>query len=93
MPAPFVDHFVTHVIFLREEVIEKRSQAVRAFLQGWFNTIAFMKANKAKTACLAPCFDSACPGHAVLVLCSRWAWPALCSRWLCLLCSRCPCGA
>jgi NitT/TauT family transport system substrate-binding protein len=47
--TPFVDHFITHVIFVREEVIEKRSQAVRAFLQGWFNTIAFMKANKAKT--------------------------------------------
>jgi len=47
--TPFVNHFITHVIFVREEVIEKRSQAVRAFLQGWFNTIAFMKANKAKT--------------------------------------------
>jgi len=47
--TPFVDHFITHVFFAREEVIEKRPQAVRAFLQAWFNTIAFMKANKAKT--------------------------------------------
>jgi len=47
--TPFVDHFITHVIFVREEVIEKRPQAVRGFLQGWFNTIAFIKANKAKT--------------------------------------------
>jgi ABC-type nitrate/sulfonate/bicarbonate transport system substrate-binding protein len=47
--TPFVDHFITHVIFAREELIEKRPQAVRAFLQAWFNTIAFMKANKAKT--------------------------------------------
>lgn len=47
--TPFVDHFITHVFFAREELIEKRPQAVRAFLQGWFNTIAFMKANKAKT--------------------------------------------
>ena len=47
--TPFVDHFITHVIFVREEVIEKRPQAVRGFLQGWFNTIAFMKADKAKT--------------------------------------------
>jgi len=46
--TPFVDHFITHVIFVREEVIEKRPQAVRGFLQGWFNTIAFMKADKAK---------------------------------------------
>jgi NitT/TauT family transport system substrate-binding protein len=47
--TPFVDHFITHVFFVRDEVIEKRPQAVRAFLQGWFDTIAFMKANKAKT--------------------------------------------
>jgi NitT/TauT family transport system substrate-binding protein len=47
--TPFVDHFLTHVFFVRDEVIEKRPQAVRAFLQGWFDTIAFMKANKAKT--------------------------------------------
>ncbi len=47
--TPFVEHFITHVFFVRDEVIEKRPQAVRAFLQGWFDTIAFMKANKAKT--------------------------------------------
>src|SRR5262249_52264458 len=47
--TPFVDPFITHVFFAPEELIEKRPQAIRAFLQGWFNTIAFMKANKAKT--------------------------------------------
>ena len=47
--TPFVDRFITHVIFAREEVIEKRPQTIRAFLQAWFNTIAFVKANKAKT--------------------------------------------
>src|SRR6202521_49102 len=47
--TPFVDHFITHVFFVRDEVIEKRPQAVRAFLKGWFNTIAFMKANRDKT--------------------------------------------
>jgi ABC-type nitrate/sulfonate/bicarbonate transport system substrate-binding protein len=46
--APFVDHFITHVFFVREDVIAKRPQAVRAFLQGWQDTIAFMKANKAQ---------------------------------------------
>jgi ABC-type nitrate/sulfonate/bicarbonate transport system substrate-binding protein len=44
--TPFVEHFITHVIFVREDVIQKRPQAVKAFLQGWFETIAFMKANK-----------------------------------------------
>jgi ABC-type nitrate/sulfonate/bicarbonate transport system substrate-binding protein len=47
--TPFVDHFITHVILARDELIEKHPDTVRAFLQGWFETIAFMKANKAKT--------------------------------------------
>jgi len=47
--APFVDHFITHVIFARNELIEKHPDQVRAFLDGWFETIAFMKANKEKS--------------------------------------------
>jgi len=47
--TPFVDHFITHVFFVREDVIAKRPEAVRAFLKGWFETITFMKANKDKT--------------------------------------------
>jgi NitT/TauT family transport system substrate-binding protein len=45
--TPFVDHFITHVLFARDEMIEQHPDLVRAFLQGWFETIAFMKANKA----------------------------------------------
>jgi ABC-type nitrate/sulfonate/bicarbonate transport system substrate-binding protein len=33
---------------VRENAIKERPQAVRAFLQGWANTIAFMRANKDK---------------------------------------------
>jgi NitT/TauT family transport system substrate-binding protein len=47
--TPFVDHFITHVFFVREDVIAKRPEAVRTFLKGWFETIAFMKANKDRT--------------------------------------------
>ena len=47
--TPFVDDFITHVFFVREDVIAKRPEAVRAFLKGWFETIAFMKANKDKS--------------------------------------------
>jgi ABC-type nitrate/sulfonate/bicarbonate transport system substrate-binding protein len=47
--TPFVDDFITHVIFVREDVIAKRPETVRSFLKGWFETIAFMKANKDKT--------------------------------------------
>jgi ABC-type nitrate/sulfonate/bicarbonate transport system substrate-binding protein len=46
---PFVDHFITHVFFVREEVIQKRPEVVRAFLRGWMDTIAYMKANKERT--------------------------------------------
>jgi len=47
--TPFVDHFITHVIFARDDLIEKHPDTVRAFLKGWFETIAFMKANKQKS--------------------------------------------
>jgi NitT/TauT family transport system substrate-binding protein len=47
--TPFVDHFITHVIFARDELVQKQPDMVRAFLQGWFETIAFMKAHKDKS--------------------------------------------
>jgi ABC-type nitrate/sulfonate/bicarbonate transport system substrate-binding protein len=47
--TPFVENFITHVFFAREELISKRPEVVRAFLRGWMDTIAFMKANKDKT--------------------------------------------
>jgi NitT/TauT family transport system substrate-binding protein len=50
--TPFVDHFITHVIFARDELIASRPHAVRAFLRGWFDTIAFMKANKPQTVAI-----------------------------------------
>ena len=47
--TPFVEDFITHVFFARDELIQKRPEVVRAFLKGWMETIAFMKANKDKT--------------------------------------------
>ncbi len=44
--TPFVDHFITHVLFARDELIEKHPELVRGFLQGWFGTIAYMKTHK-----------------------------------------------
>jgi NitT/TauT family transport system substrate-binding protein len=43
---PFVEHFITHVIFARDELIQQHPDTVRAFLQGWFATIAYMKTHK-----------------------------------------------
>jgi len=45
---PFVDHFITHVLFARDELIAKQPDLVRSFLQGWFETIVYMRANKDK---------------------------------------------
>ena len=47
--TPFVEQFITHVFFARDELIQKRPEVVRAFLRGWMDTIAYMKANKDKT--------------------------------------------
>ena len=46
--TPFVEDFITHVFFVRENVIKERPEAVRAFLKGWVNTIALMRKDKAK---------------------------------------------
>ena len=48
-----VKDFHIHVIFATNKVIAARPQALRAFLKGWFATIAFMRANKAQTVAIA----------------------------------------
>src|SRR5229473_798368 len=47
--APFAPDFHTHVIFARDEFIAKKPQLVEQFLRGWFETIAFMRANRDRT--------------------------------------------
>jgi NitT/TauT family transport system substrate-binding protein len=44
-----VKDFHIHVIFATNKLIAARPGAIRAFLAGWFDTIAFMRANKGKT--------------------------------------------
>jgi NitT/TauT family transport system substrate-binding protein len=44
-----VKDFHIHVIFATDKLIATRPGAIRGFLAGWFDTIAFMRANKAKT--------------------------------------------
>jgi NitT/TauT family transport system substrate-binding protein len=41
-----VTEFHLYAIFATEKIIASRPETVRAFLKGWFETIAFMKANK-----------------------------------------------
>jgi NitT/TauT family transport system substrate-binding protein len=48
----FGDHvkdFHTHVIFATKEIVTKRPDAVRRFLAGWIEVIAFMAANREET--------------------------------------------
>jgi len=45
----FVTDFHTHIIYARHEVIDTKADVVQRFVNGWFATIKFMKANKAKT--------------------------------------------
>jgi NitT/TauT family transport system substrate-binding protein len=41
--------FHVHVIFATDKAIATRPEALRKFLAGWFETIAFMRKEKAKT--------------------------------------------
>jgi ABC-type nitrate/sulfonate/bicarbonate transport system substrate-binding protein len=51
--TPFVDHFITHVIYATNDRIETHPDQVRAFLQGWFETIAYMKTHKAESVAIS----------------------------------------
>jgi NitT/TauT family transport system substrate-binding protein len=48
-----VKDFHIHVIFAIEKAIASRSASLRAFLKGWFATIAFMRKNKPETVAIA----------------------------------------
>jgi len=44
-----VPHFHTHVIFVRNELIEKNPDLIRRFLRGWFKTVAYAKSHRDET--------------------------------------------
>lgn len=48
-----VKDFHIHVIFATNKLIAGRPDALRAFMKGWFETIAFMRKNKANTVQIA----------------------------------------
>jgi len=54
-----VHDFHIHVVFATNKLIAERPQAIRAFLAAWFETIAFMRKNKAATVAIAmPVMDA-----------------------------------
>jgi NitT/TauT family transport system substrate-binding protein len=48
-----VKDFILHVIFATDKAIAEKPAALSAFLQGWFETIAFMRQNEAKSVAIA----------------------------------------
>ena len=46
-------HFIMHVVFATDTAIAQKPAALTSFVQGWFDTIAFMRANKAKSVAIA----------------------------------------
>jgi len=56
-----VKDFHMHVIYARRALIAADPEAVRAFLAGWFETIAFMRKNKAETVRIAAPVINASP--------------------------------
>jgi NitT/TauT family transport system substrate-binding protein len=48
-----VKDFHIHVIFATNKIIAEKPDALRGFLKGWFETIAFMRASKAETVAIA----------------------------------------
>jgi NitT/TauT family transport system substrate-binding protein len=45
--------FIVHVIYATDTLMASRPDAIRGFLRGWFETIAFMRKNKAETVAIA----------------------------------------
>jgi NitT/TauT family transport system substrate-binding protein len=48
-----VKDFHIHVIFATDKLIAQRPDAIRSFLEAWFETIAFMRQDKARTIAIA----------------------------------------
>jgi NitT/TauT family transport system substrate-binding protein len=51
--ADYVPNFITHAIFAHDDLMQKHPDVLRRFLKAWFETIAFMKADKATTVRIA----------------------------------------
>ena len=47
--SDIVRDFMIHTIYASEQIVQKNPDAVRRFLNGWFDTIAFMRGNKDET--------------------------------------------
>jgi ABC-type nitrate/sulfonate/bicarbonate transport system substrate-binding protein len=53
MVRDYVPKMITQAVYAHNDLIAKRPQAVRAFLAGWYETVAFMRADRAATVPIA----------------------------------------
>jgi ABC-type nitrate/sulfonate/bicarbonate transport system substrate-binding protein len=51
--STFVPDFINHVTFATNKIIAEHPEQVRAFLAGWFETVAWMRKNKDETVKIA----------------------------------------
>ena len=47
--SDYVQHFLTHIIFARDQLIAEKPEVVERFLKAWFATIAYMRTHKDET--------------------------------------------
>lgn len=52
-----VGHFLMNVIFASDNMVKQHPEAVRAFLKGWYESVAYMGDHKAETVALARKID------------------------------------
>jgi NitT/TauT family transport system substrate-binding protein len=45
----FVDHFLVHVFFATNDLMAKNPDALRRYLKGWFETVAYAKSHRDET--------------------------------------------
>jgi NitT/TauT family transport system substrate-binding protein len=58
IPASDIVHdFVMNAVFASNKLIAQRPDTLRAFLKAWYETVAFMRANRAETVTLARAID------------------------------------
>jgi ABC-type nitrate/sulfonate/bicarbonate transport system substrate-binding protein len=51
--ADFVPHFLAHTIYATHDLVRQNPDAVRRFLAGWLQSVAFMRANRDETIRIA----------------------------------------
>jgi NitT/TauT family transport system substrate-binding protein len=55
--SDYVPNFITHAIFAHDDLMKNRPDALRRFLKAWFETIVYMKGDKATTVRIAARVD------------------------------------